>query len=883
MAPPPATAFDANDMLIDPRLFVMPTEWVDKSKRSNCLVCAREFNPVWRKKHTCRMCGDVVCGRCSVHKRVDLPLKDNLFRICTWCFLRVRQPVAQAIPVDPATVSASTLVHAAAAPSTPVSADEPDDADDDRSGCGAYSYLHSSHSSILSTQSSRALTIDMTDDDDDIIADILDAGPIDMSEIFDVAVVDDDFVDPNLELLKAREAELEAEVQRCRAKFDQLEATIHATELAANLTQQQKTELDEARALIRELQQRLREKEEEHLTTRMTIHEDMHRARRESMSSRPAHLIQHLLVPSSPPKEVISPAPIVAAAPTDGDLSEAASLRRQLAKMARQMQQAGLNVAEDIPYAEAKRRVDAVSQRMHEIGSSEVVHEDKAEQAALRKEYYELEKEMEKYSTALMMTDEYVQEQAAAARAWDAAQAAANDAALATVRRCVPVDVAVLSEKQLATQLGAPALARKLKRTNVLQLVRVAPATIQRMHPSIVEGYRLAGLGLIERRALHVVLAAPAAEWKKQSKDEFATRKYTWFKKLHKALVDAIESYDRHHPGSKDASHVCSARHACPVLIEAKVDQLYAVDLGCPPDAQYVVHDVVKSDSGQSSSSGGGASDAELAVAQKRTQARHASVKAHYQALGGGGQVLLVTQAMGAMDNMDAALLALARGEAALVTLQDKDKERLAALVLTARDAVVAMAKRSGICVTGKRDTAKDSADGRAPVEATVAQELTEYIEKMRDEMEEYMLCVDPVHKSVALLQSLQTLLPDVAARNRAKMVGMGKVPPRHSRGRTPWKDIVKEEAAKKAASPANHEISSIHPRKAAGGKPNFFDELQKAKKPPGNFLDELKKKKAAPNAMLAMIKARRATKVEDDEEGTAAVVESSPAMANTA
>ncbi|CAK4700951.1 unnamed protein product [Aphanomyces euteiches] len=98
----PSHSFDADDMLIDPRLFVHPNEWVDKSTRSKCLVCVREFNPVWRKKHTCRMCGDVVCNRCSMHKRVDLPLRDNLFRICTWCFLRVRQPIAKAIPVDPA-------------------------------------------------------------------------------------------------------------------------------------------------------------------------------------------------------------------------------------------------------------------------------------------------------------------------------------------------------------------------------------------------------------------------------------------------------------------------------------------------------------------------------------------------------------------------------------------------------------------------------------------------------------------------------------------------------------------------------------------------------------------------------------------------------------
>ncbi|CAK4268279.1 unnamed protein product [Aphanomyces euteiches] len=762
----PSHSFDADDMLIDPRLFVHPNEWVDKSTRSKCLVCVREFNPVWRKKHTCRMCGDVVCNRCSMHKRVDLPLRDNLFRICTWCFLRVRQPIAKAIPVDPAL-------------------------------------------------------------DDEIVPLMED----DQLDTYDVEVVED-FVDPDIEALKLREQELEEEVERSRRKVDELEAKIHAVELDANLTAQQQKDLMEACALIAELQRQLREKEEEHLTTRMTLHEDM-RVRRQSLSGNNYH---------RPPPPL---PPLLHTASTDDD-SEAAKLRRQLAKMARQMQQAGLNIAEDIPYEEAKHKVVEISKRMEAIGSAEVVHPDKRIQASLRKEYFQLEQEMEKYNTALMTTDEYLAEKAAEERRWHDAHTAANTAALRLVRTCIPVNVSVLSEKQLVAQVGAaPPLARRLKRTNVLELCRVPPGTIRRMHPSIIESYRLSGLGLLERRALHVVLAAPAAEWKKQTQDDLAQRKYAWFKKLREALVMAIAQYDSHLKGVSEDLHACANKHQCPVHHEAKIRDLYAVDLGCPPDDVYFVNEVVKCESSSSSQS-----DTTAQQDDAITQERLATVKAHYK-----NQVLQVTQAMGAMTEMDEVREALIHGEVELVR-NHKDKERLEALVLRARDALWAMAKRSGICLTGKRDRTKDGPDLRAPIEATVAHELAEYIGDMREEMEVYMLCIDPKHKSVALLQSLEVVLPDVIARNQAKGATSSV---QHKR--VQWKDI-KDDDNEKPPSRQNSTTTAASPSNTA--PPTRVNPMKNTAAPPLNFLEELQKKKRttmptiAPNDLLAKIRARR-------------------------
>ncbi|RHY32810.1 hypothetical protein DYB32_002231 [Aphanomyces invadans] len=752
------------------------------------------------------MCGDVVCSRCSVHKHVDVPLKDNLFRICTWCFLRVRQapPAAAVMAVK--------------------------DIGD---------------SSFLDNDQTRA-----TEDADDVQSED------DDGLMYDVAIVED-FVDPDLELLKMREQELEAQVAESRLKVQSLEAKIQDTERQVHLTAQQQKELADARALIADLQRQLHEKEDAHYTTRMTLHEDSfhHRmtlsgmtstGRRPSSASAPHHR-------AAPPPLHSQPPSSTSTSPDD----DAARLRRQLAKMARQMAQAGLHVADDIPYAEAKQRVAEISRRMQVIGSAEVVvHGNPAQQAALRKEYFQLEQDMERYNTALMVSDEYVAEQAALAKQWEDQHAAVNEAALRQLRSCVPVNVTMLSEKQLADQLRSPALARKLKRTNVLALCRADPSTIQRMHPSLVEGYRLVGLSVLERRALHVVLAAPMAEWRKHANDELAKRKLAWATKLRDALVAAVATYDAHIGTSSEASHSCNQRHQCPVVLEAKARALYATDLGYPQEAVYHVQAIVQASAPSSSPSADAiAADA---AAKARSQEQLVMVKQHYK-----GNVLQVTQAMGAIEEMETTLAALAAAEEALVLQHGKDKERLAALVQSARDAIAAIAKRSGICLVGKRDRAKDRVDGRSRVEAAVAHAVTTYVDDMRDEMEVHMLCVDPVHKCVVWLQALATLLQDVKTRNAAKLQSGTEDAPACcvSIKRLSWKDIKAGKSLVQASTrplPTTSQLS-LSPANQA----------PQPARPPANFLEELKKAKVAKAStpahdMLAKIRARRTSKADN-------------------
>ena len=98
--------------------------------------------------------------------------------------------------------------------------------------------------------------------------------------------------------------------------------------------------------------------------------------------------------------------------------TEVADLRSQLEasekqrqRLERQLAQAGITIAEDIPYDVAKGKVKSIALRMQEIGSANVEVEGDAEkQKQLREEYFVLELEMEKYNNALLTSDEYIEE-----------------------------------------------------------------------------------------------------------------------------------------------------------------------------------------------------------------------------------------------------------------------------------------------------------------------------------------------------------------------------------------------------------------------------------------------------------------------------------------
>ncbi|KAG3035689.1 hypothetical protein PC121_g548 [Phytophthora cactorum] len=61
-------------------------QWVRNAERNECVVCYRRFHQLTRRRHHCRLCGEVICRECSVHKDIDLPtFGPTALRICTGC------------------------------------------------------------------------------------------------------------------------------------------------------------------------------------------------------------------------------------------------------------------------------------------------------------------------------------------------------------------------------------------------------------------------------------------------------------------------------------------------------------------------------------------------------------------------------------------------------------------------------------------------------------------------------------------------------------------------------------------------------------------------------------------------------------------------------
>jgi hypothetical protein len=63
-----------------------PQPWVSDDERRTCTLCDRKFHPFFRRHH-CRMCGIIVCSKCSP-SRASLPDLgyQNLVRVCNPCF-----------------------------------------------------------------------------------------------------------------------------------------------------------------------------------------------------------------------------------------------------------------------------------------------------------------------------------------------------------------------------------------------------------------------------------------------------------------------------------------------------------------------------------------------------------------------------------------------------------------------------------------------------------------------------------------------------------------------------------------------------------------------------------------------------------------------------
>jgi len=319
-------------------------------------------------------------------------------------------------------------------------------------------------------------------------------------------------------------------------------------------------------------------------------------------------------------------------------LDELQQAERRQKLLEKQLQQAGVVLAEDIPYQLAKDKVAAISKRMNEIGSSDVTHDDPLIQKQLREEYFRLEKDMQKYLSALLLTDEFAEEQRLKEEAWESKHAVANTKALAAIRKHMPLDIRTLGPQELEIDKGLPkAMVQKFRRTNVLQLLRVDPSVVAKWHPSTLEAFRVTGLTLTERRALHCYLLPIAAIWNGKanatatgSTDAMTTRKLAWYKTMRSNFQEALTRYENHLGGTNGTPrrHIASSCLAnrcnlvgnqCPIRANKAMDY-FATDLGFPEgDVYESAKTVAKSDSQNAKSA------AEV-IAEARLQPRDSHV-----------------------------------------------------------------------------------------------------------------------------------------------------------------------------------------------------------------------------------------------------------------
>lgn len=744
------------------------------SARKACYVCMREFN-VLRKRHSCRMCGEVVCSRCSVFREVNLPVLENKFRICSCCFVAYRKKLEErsqqnqedeADTSDPGSddsadhrESASTRGGSLSAgnlelPAPPASGTVPLFQTSPLLSPSDNISDHSSSRNTMNTMSDFSFSSDTLYDTSNFSSGSF-SGSRNMEEELEA-------------VLKAKQ--LEKEVEASQKRIQVLEAQIVTQESQQDLlSTEQQAQLRDARATIKLLQEQLRMQE---LNARQAAHN------RDSICL--SKLRQTELYTN------------------EGDESNA--LKKKLKILERQLKQAGISVAEVIPYEMAKKKVTEISRRLQEIGSSEVVLEDKQAQAAARKEYYILEQEMEKYHTALVMTDEYIEEQRRQEQEWEDANRVANLEALCLLRSAIPVDISRMSERDLIglmTPTGTkfPAeLARRLKRTNVLQLLRTDPTTIVKMHPSVIEGYRTTGLTLLERRALHAVMQGPFKEWKKQQKDEMAQKKYAWYCKLKEAFVTAATNLRNHcescaatdteilEAGDEnvDSRHSCTLLGlACPVRAEEKIRKLYC-GLGFTSDAAFIKEDILKSDPE-------GAGEKALLEAQAHAREmvanqRQRDLKAHYKM-----NMRDVAQAVGALEEMDSILeqVRVLDGSFSTSTGDENQLNRCNSLLNSARELMLLLAKRAGICVTGKRDPANDEEDTRSPVEIREASRAIAFLQEILADVK-VLLRENKSVMAAATYKAVQELLDDVRQKNSTARDGSREMTT-SSVNRVPW------------------------------------------------------------------------------------------------
>mmetsp|Transcript_3627 Transcript_3627/g.4101 ORF Transcript_3627/g.4101 Transcript_3627/m.4101 type:complete len:1130 (+) Transcript_3627:230-3619(+) len=278
-----------------------------------------------------------------------------------------------------------------------------------------------------------------------------------------------------------------------------------------------------------------------------------------------------------------------------GDL-ESNETRRN--KIERVLMQNDIPISENIAYEEAKDKIADITVLMKELMAVE------KDSYTLEKKYFPLEEQLAKYTTALMLTDEFAEDQVRLEENWEDSIETGNIAALHKLRSHMPVKIRHMTEEELAittTPNGKnlpKVFARKVKRTNILQLLRVDPDDIEKMHPSLLESMRTTGLTLTERRAIHEHFRDMVDKWAKKRSDPSIEKKWQWYQSLRSKFKEMLNAYsicvEKYGP---PGNHLYSKRsdpggggcpllgNQCPLKADANMD--YNEDYGYTKEAEY--------------------------------------------------------------------------------------------------------------------------------------------------------------------------------------------------------------------------------------------------------------------------------------------------------
>lgn len=276
-------------------------------------------------------------------------------------------------------------------------------------------------------------------------------------------------------------------------------------------------------------------------------------------------------------------------------LRELENMESRQKRLEKSLTQNGIPIIEEIPYEVAKDKIAEISDSMKELASSDI------DPFQMEKKYFLLEEQLSKYTTALMLTDEYAEEQKRLELEWEDTIESDNVMAIRKLRSHMPVTIRSMTEDELADTLTPngktlpKALARKFKRTNILQLIRVNPDDIEKMHPSLLEGIRTTGLTLTERRAIHEHLRDVAVRWQERQSDPSAEKKFQWFHGLKAKFKESLDAYTRHvEQYGPVGNHKCTMIGLqCPLKADAATD--YSGEYGFTPEAEYETSDSQRS------------------------------------------------------------------------------------------------------------------------------------------------------------------------------------------------------------------------------------------------------------------------------------------------